>query len=60
MNKTTTNNDPNGHEIEGTDIQITLELDNLSFSELSDDEKIDIVAARILKQFKPAFEALAK
>ena len=28
--------------------------------ELTDDEKIDIVAARILKRFKPAFEELAK
>ena len=29
-------------------------------SELTDDEKIDIVAARVLKRFKPAFEELAK
>ena len=28
--------------------------------DLSDDEKIDIIAARILKRFKPAFEELAK
>ena len=28
--------------------------------ELSDDEKIDIVAARILNRFRPAFEELAK
>ena len=27
---------------------------------LTDDEKIDIIAARILKKFKPAFEELAK
>ena len=27
---------------------------------LTDDEKIDIVAARILKRFKPTFEKLAK
>lgn len=29
-------------------------------TELSDEEKIDIVAARILERFKPAFEELAK
>lgn len=28
--------------------------------ELTDDEKIDIVAQRILKRYRPAFEALAK
>ena len=27
---------------------------------LTDDEKIDVVAARILKRYKPAFEELAK
>lgn len=31
-----------------------------SYPDLTDDEKIDIVAARILKRFKPAFEELAK
>lgn len=30
------------------------------FSELTDDEKIDIVAERILKKYKPAFEELTK
>ena len=33
---------------------------NISFDELTDDEKIDIVAARVLKRFKPAFLELAK
>lgn len=28
--------------------------------ELTDDEKIDIVASRIMKRFKPAFQELAK
>lgn len=28
--------------------------------ELTDDEKIDIVAARVMKRFKPAFQELAK
>jgi len=27
---------------------------------MTDDEKIDFVAARILKKYKPAFEELAK
>ena len=37
-----------------------MELENVPFLDLTDDEKIDIVAARILKRFKPAFEELAK
>ena len=28
--------------------------------EMTDDEKIDFIAARILKRFRPAFEELAK
>ena len=28
--------------------------------DMTDDEKIDVIAARILKKFKPAFEELAK
>ena len=39
---------------------MVIDLDASSFLELTDDEKIDIVAARILKRFKPAFEELAK
>ena len=39
---------------------LVIDLDTSSFLELTDDEKIDIVAARILKRFKPAFEELAK
>ena len=39
---------------------LVIDLDTASFLELTDDEKIDIVAARILKRFKPAFEELAK
>ena len=39
---------------------MVIDLDTSSFLELTDDEKIDIVAARILKRFKPAFEELAK
>ena len=37
-----------------------IDLESSPVLELTDDEKIDIVAARILKRFKPAFEELAK
>lgn len=37
-----------------------LEIENSSFIDLTDDEKIDVVAKRILKKYKPAFEELAK
>ena len=37
-----------------------IDLERSPVLELTDDEKIDIVAARILKRFKPAFEELAK
>ena len=39
---------------------MVVDLENSPVLELTDDEKIDIVAARILKRFKPAFEELAK
>ena len=39
---------------------MVIDLENAPPLELTDDEKIDIVAARILKRFKPAFEELAK
>lgn len=39
---------------------MVVDLENSPFLELTDDEKIDIVAARILKRFRPAFEELAK
>ena len=39
---------------------MVIDLEKSPFLELTDDEKIDIVAARILKRFKPAFEELAK
>ncbi len=35
-------------------------LENSPILDMTDDEKIDVVAARILKRFKPAFEELAK
>jgi antitoxin Phd len=39
---------------------ILLDVDQSPLLDMTDDEKIDIVAARILKKFKPAFEELAK
>ncbi len=35
-------------------------LENTSIPDLTDDEKIDIAAAQILKRFLPAFQELAK
>ena len=39
---------------------LVVDLDSSPLIELTDDEKIDIVAARVLKRFKPAFMELAK
>lgn len=37
-----------------------IDLDSSEYLELTDDEKIDVVAARIMKKYKPAFLELAK
>ena len=37
-----------------------IDLEESPLLELTDDEKIDIVAARILNRYRPAFEELAK
>ena len=37
-----------------------IDLENSPILDMTDDEKIDVVASRILKRFKPAFEELAK
>ena len=39
---------------------ILYDIENSPIIEMSDDEKIDFVAARILKKYKPAFVELAK
>lgn len=39
---------------------ILIDLENAPILDLTEDEKIDVVAARVLKRFKPAFEELAK
>lgn len=39
---------------------ILYDIENSPIIEMTDDEKIDFVAARILKEYKPAFLELAK
>ena len=39
---------------------LLIDVERSPVLELTDDEKIDIVAARILTRFRPAFEELAK
>ena len=39
---------------------LLIDMERSPVLELTDDEKIDIVAARILNRFRPAFEELAK
>ena len=39
---------------------ILLDIESNPILEMTDDEKIDFVAARILKKYRPAFEELAK
>jgi len=37
-----------------------VDLDNSPLIDMTDDEKVDFVATRILKKYKPAFMELAK
>ena len=39
---------------------VLLDIESNPIFDMTDDEKIDVVAARILKKFKPAFLELAK
>lgn len=39
---------------------LLIDLDKSPIIEMSDDEKIDFVARRVLNRFRPAFEELAK
>ena len=39
---------------------LLVDIDSTPYFEMTDDEKIDVISARILKKFKPAFEELAK
>ena len=39
---------------------LLVDMENTSYFDLTNDEKTDVIAARILKRFRPAFEELAK
>mgnify|MGYP001777152130 CR=1 FL=1 len=39
---------------------IVLDINSSPYLDLTDDEKIDVVARRILERYRPAFEELAK
>ena len=39
---------------------LLIDIDSNSYFDITDDEKIDVVAKRIMQRFKPAFEELAK
>ena len=39
---------------------LLIDMDRSPLLDMTDDEIIDVVAARIMKKFKPAFEELAK
>ena len=39
---------------------LLIDMENTPYFEMTDDEKIDVIAARILKKYRPAFEELAK
>ena len=39
---------------------LLIDVDSHSYFDITDDEKIDVAAKRIMNRFKPAFEELAK
>lgn len=39
---------------------LLIDLENSPVIDMTDDEKMDFIAARILRKYKPAFEELAK
>ena len=39
---------------------VILDINSCAYLDLTDDEKIDVVARRILNRYRPAFEELAK
>ena len=39
---------------------LLIDVDSTSYFDITDDEKIDVAAKRIMNRFKPAFEELAK
>ena len=39
---------------------LLIDMENTAYFDMTDDEKIDVIAMRLLKKYKPAFEELAK
>lgn len=39
---------------------LLIDIDSNSYFDITDDERIDVAAKRVMKKFKPAFEELAK
>ena len=39
---------------------LLVDMESTSYFDMTDDEKIDVIAMRILKKYRPAFEELAK
>ena len=39
---------------------VLIDIESTPYFEMSDEEKIDVIAARILKKYRPAFLELAK
>lgn len=39
---------------------LLIDMERSPLMDMTDDEKIDVVAARVMKKFRPAFEELAK
>lgn len=39
---------------------LLIDVEQSSYFDITEDEKIDVAAKRVLKKFKPAFEELAK
>ena len=39
---------------------LLIDMERTPLLDMTDDEKIDVVAARIMKKYRPAFEELAK
>ena len=63
FSRVTRSAEKNGHAVlfkNNRPKQMVIDPENEPLLELTDDEKIDIAAARILKRFKQAFEELAK
>ena len=55
--------DKNGHAVivkKNRPKYLLLDIESSPVLDMTDDEKIDLVAARILKKYKPAFLELAK